>query len=304
MGYGDINMSQFGAMANYNALQISATRRVSRLTFGANYTWSKALGTAGARTDVLHPTNYRMANYGPLFYDSPHQFVFNYTWDLPNGARGPMNNMVGRAILNGWEISGITSLFAGEPENITFGDLARPNGTFVGGGERNRIYTGSESVAPRPSFSGNPNGTKDIYAWIDPSVLRAPVIGLSLGLESGEKVIRKPGMSNWDISIFRNFPLGAESRVLQLRCEMFNAWNHTQFSDFSVSVSAGGTPTPVPGGHWRPVTASGRRNPEPHPRSAPIRADSLPEVARLERDRAVFPGRGRTRRRLDRADRI
>ena len=65
----------------------------------------------------------------------------------------------------------------------------------------------------------------------------APVIGKSLGLESGQRPIRKPGVNNWDISVFKNFPLGSENRVLQLRCEMFNAWNHTQFSDYNRTVN-------------------------------------------------------------------
>jgi hypothetical protein len=224
-------------MSNYNALQVSVSRRMAtNFTFGASYTWSRALGTAGNRTDNLHPTNYASANYGPLFYDVPHTFVFNYLWDLPRGARGFMNNAFGRALLDGWELSGITSFFSGEPDFINIGDLPRPNGTLVGGGERNRIYTGSESVAPRPFYAGNPNGKKEIGAWIDPSMVRSPVIGQSLGLESGQNPIRKPGVSNWDISIFKNFNF-AEKAVLQLRCEMFNAWNHTQFSDFNRTVN-------------------------------------------------------------------
>jgi len=169
-------------------------------------------------------------------------FVLNYTWDLPKGARGFMNNAVGRQILNGWEVSGITSLIAGEPDFINIGNLPRPNGTAVGGGERNRIYTGSETVAPRVNYSGNPNGKKDIYAYIDPSFVKPPTVG-STGQESGQRPIRKPGLSNWDISVFKNINLDAESRVLQLRCEMFNAFNHTQFSDFNRTVDF--TPTGI-----------------------------------------------------------
>jgi len=234
LGYGDVTISHFGAMSNYNGLQVSASRRLARsVNFGANYTWGKALGTAGGRGDNLHPTNFKMANYGPLFFDVRHVFVFNYTWDLPRGARGFMDNPVGRVLLNGWELSGITSFFTGEPDFINIGDLPRPNGTTVGGGERNRIYTGSEQVGPRPFYSGNPNGKKDIYAWVDPSAVRPAVIRQSQGLESGQNPIRKPGVNNFDISVFKNIPLGSEQRVLQLRCEMFNAWNHTQFSDFN-----------------------------------------------------------------------
>jgi hypothetical protein len=239
LGYGDINISQFGAFSNYNALQVSVSRRIGQnFTFGANYTWGRSLGIAGARDSNLHPTNYRMANYGPMPFDVPHMFVLNYTWYLPKGAKGFMNNAFGRAALNGWEISGITSFFMGEPDFINIGDLPRPNGTQVSGDERNRIYTGSQSVAARPFYTGNPNDTsKDILAWINPAVIKAPIIGQSFGLESGQAPIRKPGVNNWDVSIFKNFRLWSESSNLQLRCEMFNAFNHTQFSDFNRTVN-------------------------------------------------------------------
>jgi hypothetical protein len=86
-------------------------------------------------------------------------------------------------------------------------------------------------------YTGNPNGKKEIGAWIDTSVIRAPIVRGSTGYESGSRPIRRPGINNWDISIFKNIPFGAETRILQLRCEMFNAWNHTQFSDFNRTVN-------------------------------------------------------------------
>jgi hypothetical protein len=35
-----------------------------------------------------------------------------------------------------------------------------------------------------------------------------------------------PGFVNWDLSLFKEFRLGSESRVLQLRIETFNTFNH------------------------------------------------------------------------------
>jgi hypothetical protein len=43
--------------------------------------------------------------------------------------------------------------------------------------------------------------------------------------------IRGPGVNNWDISVFKNFRIGGEKGVsMQYRLEMYNAFNHTQFS--------------------------------------------------------------------------
>jgi hypothetical protein len=43
-------------------------------------------------------------------------------------------------------------------------------------------------------------------------------------------VFRGPGLNNWDISVLKNFPIGSEARYFQLRWEMYNAFNHTQFA--------------------------------------------------------------------------
>jgi hypothetical protein len=66
-----------------------------------------------------------------------------------------------------------------------------------------------------------------------------PARGTSAGLDSAFRTVRTPGIHNWDISIFKNVPLWSSDgkRYLQLRIEMFNAPNHTQYSDFNRSVT-------------------------------------------------------------------
>jgi predicted P-loop ATPase len=77
-------------------------------------------------------------------------------------------------------------------------------------------------------------------------------------LESAQRIVRRPGVNNWDLSIFKNIHFGSERRFLQLRCEMFNAPNHTQFSDFNRTVQFNPTtgavtnlPTALGGGGGR-----------------------------------------------------
>jgi hypothetical protein len=38
-----------------------------------------------------------------------------------------------------------------------------------------------------------------------------------------------PGLNNWDLTFLKRIPLGSEQRSLQFRCEMYNAFNHTQY---------------------------------------------------------------------------
>jgi hypothetical protein len=48
---------------------------------------------------------------------------------------------------------------------------------------------------------------------------------------AAKDLFRLPGTNNWDISLFKNFNLAREGRVrMQYRLEMYNAFNHTQFT--------------------------------------------------------------------------
>ena len=253
LGYGNASISNFGAYSSYNSMQISASRRLAKqLTFTFAYTWSKALGLTNGDQDEAHPFNARMGNYSYLDYDVPHNVVFSYVWDLPKVPRtGMFNNVVSRQVLNGWQLSGLTTMQSGTPANISVG--------FQNiGGELNRVYTGSENVAPRVSLTGNPGKKGALDAYIDTSVFVAPKVG-SAGLESARLIVRRPGVTNWDISVFKNIAFDPESkRRLQLRVEMFNAPNHTQFSDFNRSITFNPTtgavtnlPTSLGGGGGR-----------------------------------------------------
>ena len=234
-GYDNISVTGFGAYSNYHSLQASLNRNLGNgLQFGVAYTWSKNLGLVNGDQDETHPFNARMANYSYLDFDVPHILVFNYVYDVPKAAKGGnfLDNPVGRVIFNGWQVSGVTTMQSGQPINIGVGF------TGLGGSDVNRIYTGSENVGPRVQLRGNPDsGGKSIDQWINTSVFVAPVVGSS-GLESAARIARRPGTHNWDVSVFKNVPLGPDARrFLQLRLEMFNAPNHTQFSGFNNNVT-------------------------------------------------------------------
>jgi hypothetical protein len=44
-------------------------------------------------------------------------------------------------------------------------------------------------------------------------------------------IVRLPGVNNSDVTFFKNVPMGGADRRLQLRWEVYNIFNHTQFSD-------------------------------------------------------------------------
>jgi hypothetical protein len=257
LGHGEGVITTFGGWSNYNSLQVSLNKNSGKgLQYGIAYTFSKALGMSSGDGDRLHPTNYRMANYSYLDFDVPHMMVANFVYDVPSLAKTikGLDNAVGKTVFGGWQVSGLISMIGGQPGNISVGIQGI-------GGELNRVYTGSESVGPRVVTRGNPIlpiGERTDIRYIDYSVLAAPSIG-SQGMESAQRIVRRPGVNNWDISVFKNIRIKEDSpRFLQLRLEMFNAPNHTQFSDFNRSVTFNATtgaitnlPTALGGGGGR-----------------------------------------------------
>jgi hypothetical protein len=238
-------IATFGSSSNYNGLQISANRRMSKdLTIGINYMWSKTMGTD---TDFQYAGNFvdhRKSDYGLLTYDRTQSLVVNYIYKVPRFARDgtALANPVFKAILNDWEVSGITSLTSGAPQVVgqstAVSDVGRYSVQGVGATTLNRRITGSEGWSPRPLLTCNPNlspGSRTLGAFIDTSCFQPAVKG-STGMDSAVRPFRGPGVNNWDISLFKTIRVGnSEQRFFQLRFETYNAFNHTQWNAFANS---------------------------------------------------------------------
>lgn len=232
-GFGGITFYENGATSNYNSLQVTTNRRFTRtLQLGVAYTWSKAMDYAdsesgsGGAVAMYRPR--RVWNYGKAGFDQTHVAVINYIWDLPK-ASSVWNNGLLRTVLDGWQVSGITAFSSGTPNDITFRTSETVD--LNGGGD-----------GTRPVIVGNPvlpQSQRSFTRWFNTDAVARPARG-----DSGnapKDAYRNPGVNNWDISLFKNFYVRSESRYLQLRWEMYNAFNHTQFS--GVDAEANFDPT-------------------------------------------------------------
>jgi hypothetical protein len=73
-------------------------------------------------------------------------------------------------------------------------------------------------------------------AWYDYTQFRLPDVG-TVG-PWPRTYLRRPGINVSDFSIFKNFALDAEKkRRLQLRVELFNAFNHAQFDNVNTGLT-------------------------------------------------------------------
>lgn len=235
-GYGDITAQEYTGTANYNSLQVSATRQFRNgLQFGLAYTWSRTLGViSGDGEYVSTYLNPRQYNYGPLAYDRPHSLVINYFYDLPKLGK-KLDNKALSYIFDDWALSGITSFISGAP--------VTPAVSWSDG----RDVTGSSDGA-RGLLVGNPDSNVPAGLNFNPAAF-APTPKGTYGNVSFGTIrpggLRGPGANNWDIAISKRIPLGSERRYFQLKGETFNTFNHTQYSSYDSSLvfNAAGTQT-------------------------------------------------------------
>jgi hypothetical protein len=166
--------------------------------------------------------DWRHRNYGPLGFDRPHVFVANYIYDLPK-----VGSMIARPVgwfLDNWQVSGVTSLQSGSPFTPGFSQTTAQE--ISGSTEGARI-----DVVGNPVLS---KSERTIDRWFNADAFALPQRG-TFG-NAGVNVLRNPGVNNWDLSITKKVPLFSESRWLQFRTELFNAWNHTQYSGMDQTV--------------------------------------------------------------------
>jgi Carboxypeptidase regulatory-like domain/TonB-dependent Receptor Plug Domain len=235
-GYGDINMVMYSGSSNYNGLQVQLSRRYTTgFQFGIAYTWAKTMDYANDdSSDVFFPRPYRDFNYGPADHDQTHIFTANYIWDLPRLNRVWDTRLV-RAIFNGWQLSGTTSLVSGRPKNVSVGyDSDDINNVPVGLTD----FTGGQ-VNARPFAVCNPQGSLGAAAdgtllFIDASCFSRPTTRGQIG-NTTRNSLRRPGVINADLALFKNIRLGERFNI-QFRWETYNIFNHTNFSDIDADL--------------------------------------------------------------------
>jgi len=225
LGWGNILSYENSTGSSYNSLQFSLrTENYRGLTLQASYTWSHALDyvsgdVPGNSHQDAYNTKPERANSN---FDRRQMLILSYVYDIPTPKTWAKAL---RHTLGGWTVSGISSFQSGVPLNITLpGDNA-----FVGGAPYR------PDVIRDPNLSGAER-TRERY--FDPTAFSQPALG-AFG-NAARNNVRQAGLNNWDLSLFKNIPLGWESGRLQFRGESFNAFNHTQWSGYRGQFGSAG----------------------------------------------------------------
>ncbi|MEO7651066.1 MAG: hypothetical protein ABIZ80_11410, partial [Bryobacteraceae bacterium] len=217
-GYGNITVYSNNGTANYNGLQVAANRRFGRsLAYGLSYTWSKSMNYVDSDTALI-PTYrpVRVWSYGKAGFDQTHIFVFNYTWELPKASR-VVQGSAARWLLDNWKLSGISTFASGNPLGVALSTV--DGADITGGGDGSRV-----NVTGKAQLS---HGERAPTRWFNPAVFARP--GKGDPGNAPKDVFRGPGITNWDATLFKEVPLGKENRMLELRWEAYNVFNHSQF---------------------------------------------------------------------------
>jgi hypothetical protein len=190
------------------------------LTAQIAYTWSKNITDATNDRDAIDVPQIRTNLHlerAVSRLDRTHVFVASYVYEIPTFHSGFGSTGLGRYLLSGWEIAGITTAQTGLPLNR----VVQPSTTVPARGTRPNLVSD-----PTQNIPTNPNGGIP-YAF-NPFAFQTTLSG-QIG-NSPRAPFRFPSQFFTDLNLTKNLRFTERYR-LQLRAEFYNLFNHTIFND-------------------------------------------------------------------------
>lgn len=227
-GFGEFRHFDTSESTSYHAWQTNAQKRFSDgFLVNANYTWSRSISFGGGDLTTLDapqdPNNLGLER-GPSPFDITHRFATDFLYELPFARWFSTDELGKRLLFGGWQASGIFRAETGPPFTIA---------------------TPSSIIGQRVDYSGGPVylDTPNRLAYVNRAAFaQVPIIQAS-GASArpgtlGRNALRLPGFWNLDLTLAKNFAL-TETVRLQLRGDLFNAFNHTNFSSVNTTITSG-----------------------------------------------------------------
>lgn len=207
-----ISVPQPSSNTSYHSLQTTLTRRFDRhFSVQASYVWSKVIGQG----PVVNHYDVRSSR-GVLPIDVPHAFVASYIYAVPGVQHF---GLLGKQVLSGWQINGITTLRSGQPFNVTSGVDTNFDGT---NNDRPNVVGG-------PILPGGRSRIEKKNRFFNTAAFANPVAGQPYGNAQFDMLFG-PSFVNTDLSAFKSFPIYREA-ALQFRGEVFNVFNNVNLNN-------------------------------------------------------------------------
>lgn len=233
--FGDINVEEPIGYSWYHSLQSQIEKRFSQgYTFQLAYTWSKTM-EAIQFLNPTDPTPYESIGS----FDRTHRLAASGIWELPFGKGKRFGSDlpgVVNAVIGNWRLSGVVTMQSGAP--LEFG---------------NRIFTGNLDDIRLPEDQRTAERWFNTEAGFNRVAAQQLANNIrTFPLRFGG--VRTDNQQRWDFALAKTFAL-TERFNAQLRFDVFNAWNQTNFGgpNTDPTSTAFGTITGTAGGarNWQ-----------------------------------------------------
>jgi hypothetical protein len=227
--YSEYNYYDGSESVRYNSWQNTIRKRFAKnFQMGAVYVWANTVSfTNAANIGFPNPpqnSNNIAGDKGPSPFDIRHHFLADFLYELPLRQLTGRDGRGSRLLLGGWQVSGIYTAETGAPINLTQSTTyqsTRPD--YVGGAAYTADANSTLQYLNKAAFARIPIGAGG-----------AP---LRFG-NVGRNGLRAPGFWNLDLALAKNLQFSERYR-LQVRSDLFNSLNHTNFSAVSTGIEAG-----------------------------------------------------------------
>jgi hypothetical protein len=236
-----IRLYDFRGESDYDSMQITLSRQTTRnFQYFVAYTLARNRGTLGGEYNNIDPYDPKRT-YGVLPGDRTQ--TLNVSWNalLPDGAKGSLKNAIARGILNGWQLSGISSMASGIPIFLNF------TGDAGSGGTAAAFFGTADVVGPSANGGNQGNGIAPLYSCdprtssggvgdriLDINCISVPAFGQNGSLIPPYN-IRTATRFNHDLTLFKNFST-VNDQKLQVRIGLFNLFNQS-FATTNIDIN-------------------------------------------------------------------
>ena len=231
-GIGDGNMTIWthNRSSIYHGLQTALVSRFGRASVASlSYTWSKSLADTGlgnADGGISAPNVYTDSTQpgldrGRSSVDKTHIFAGSLVLALPT-LEG--KSSFARNVFGDWEITSIVQASSGYPITVYLGGVPGLSGNGSAAGTGYVAAQRPNRVPDQPCRASGGSETR----WLNPAGWTINNYQIGTNGDSGRGICNGPGFFQVDAAVYKNIRLGKNVK-LQLRAEVFNLFNRTNF---------------------------------------------------------------------------
>ncbi|MFN2445908.1 MAG: TonB-dependent receptor domain-containing protein [Vicinamibacterales bacterium] len=235
--FADITYAFNGGKSRYHAFQAKLDWRLGRgMSLLSSLTLSRTKdngagsleGGAATNGNFPAPQNFYdlEADYALSAYHQPYTSTTSFVVDLPVGrGRHFMSDASAAvdALLGGWQVAGINSVYAGEAVTLTYTPTAAQQVSGI-----QQDFRGANNY--RPNVTGDvlaPDGERTVQNWFNRNNVVVPTDPSQPFGNASRNSVRGPLVWQVDMVLSKRFALPWRTSNVEFRSEFFNLFNRT-----------------------------------------------------------------------------